>query len=329
MFTAYLVAGSFRRAERSSLSLGALTLAGSLALAACAPAPQAAHGSGEIDWARAALARNPAIEVVSADEKARAVTVRDKATGALRTVRVDELVAEPPAASGAATDSAATAAPAAAAPAAVAQSGAAAGAAGGSSVPAPGEPAAAPGAGPAADSAAGPAAGTGAGAGRNEYAIERDRSGVHISGPGVSITSSGGSGAAGAGGTASSSVSPGAGARSGAVEMPVERRSEPLRCQGAKFLRLDNQRLAFAGDGIVAERGCELYLTNSRVEALGTAIVADAAKIHITNCAIVGGTASLQLQNGGDAYVGGSILKGISRRFDSSELHDLGGNRWN
>jgi hypothetical protein len=108
----------------------------------------------------------------------------------------------------------------------------------------------------------------------------------------------------------------------------TERLSEPLHCQGGKFLRLDNQRLAFAGDGIVVEQGCELYLTNSHIEALGTALVADASTVHLTNTTIIGGTSSLKMQNGAEVYVGGSTLKGISRRFDSSQLHDLGGNRW-
>jgi len=113
------------------------------------------------------------------------------------------------------------------------------------------------------------------------------------------------------------------------LEKIPTRRNEPLHCQGSKFLRLDNQRLAFAGDGIVAERGCELYLTNSRVEALGNALIVNGANVHVTNSTIVGGTSSLELRNGAEAYVGGSTLKGLSRRFDTSQLHDLGANQWN
>jgi hypothetical protein len=101
-----------------------------------------------------------------------------------------------------------------------------------------------------------------------------------------------------------------------------------MRCQGVRFLRIDNQRLAFAGDGVIAEQGCELYITNSRVEALGTALIADAATIHVTNSTITGGTGSFELRAGGEAYVGGSTLTGVPHRFDTAQLHDLGGNQW-
>ena len=59
-----------------------------LALAACAR-----QGEGEMSWARSALERNAAFEVVAADEQSRTFTVRMKDTGELRVVRADQLIA--------------------------------------------------------------------------------------------------------------------------------------------------------------------------------------------------------------------------------------------
>src|SRR6516225_8906948 len=60
------------------------------------------EGQDEMSWARAALERNKALEVVAADQQTRTFTVRLKESGELRTVRADEIVASlasaPPAA---------------------------------------------------------------------------------------------------------------------------------------------------------------------------------------------------------------------------------------
>src|SRR5690606_41480875 len=55
-----------------------------------------ASSPDETAWARAALERHPAIEVVAQDAKGETFTVRDKATGELRTVRANEVVAAVP-----------------------------------------------------------------------------------------------------------------------------------------------------------------------------------------------------------------------------------------
>jgi len=49
-----------------------------------------------------------------------------------------------------------------------------------------------------------------------------------------------------------------------ASSLAVERRDEPIVCQGARFLRIDSRNLEFAGDAISAEDGCEMHITNSR-----------------------------------------------------------------
>src|SRR5688572_17096106 len=49
----------------------------------------------EIDWAKAALARNPAFEIVATDESTGVFTVRDTASGTIRTLRLEDLIASP------------------------------------------------------------------------------------------------------------------------------------------------------------------------------------------------------------------------------------------
>jgi hypothetical protein len=267
-----------------------------------APAATAASDS-EFEWTRAALARNPALEVLAVDAAERRIRVRERSSGTERSVGVDEVEAMPLAAPPPAPATAMT--------------------------PPPTAPAASPSPTMAAPMTASAAAAATAGTeapGAPRYSIERNSSGVTISGPGVEITShtgDDGAGAAGAGADRGRAALGPAAANEG-----TPRIAEPLRCQGERFLRLDSQRLVFAGDGIIVERGCELYLTNSRIEALGAALVADASRVHLSNSTLIGGTSSLRLQNGAEVYVAGSTLRGISRRFDTSELHDLGGNRW-
>ena len=49
----------------------------------------------EIDWAKAALARNPAYEILATDESAGVFTVRDTAGGGVLTLRLQDLIAAP------------------------------------------------------------------------------------------------------------------------------------------------------------------------------------------------------------------------------------------
>jgi len=257
------------------------------------PAVAPAASDPELEWTRAALARNPALEVLAVDAAERRIRVRERSSGTERSVGVDEVEASP-----------VVAAP-----------------------PAPAmTPPTAPVAAPMTASAGAAATAGPDAAGAPRYLIERNSSGVTISGPGVEITSHTGDDGAGAAGAGADRGRAALGPAAASEGTP--RIAEPLRCQGERFLRLDNQRLVFAGDGIIVERGCELYLTNSRIEALGAALIADASKVHLSNSTLIGGTSSLRMQNGAEVYVAGSTLRGISRRFDTSELHDLGGNRW-
>ena len=76
-----------------SLALACVAL---LALGACEGSRESpAETRAEMAWARAALERNPNIEVVATDSEAGVFTVRDKISGEVRAVEVDELAAAP------------------------------------------------------------------------------------------------------------------------------------------------------------------------------------------------------------------------------------------
>jgi hypothetical protein len=272
-----------------TLSIAALAL-----LSAACSAPSA---PGEFEWARAALARNPDLEVISSDEHARIFTVKSRSQGTLYTVKADDVVGVPKGLLAAVA--AASAPPAEAASGGTLPPQDAATASGGNESSAP----------PADERA------------RPDYTVEREAGRVRVTGPGVSITTSATAAAAGA--AAPAPAKEPASASSGA-----EHRSEPLVCQGAKFLRLDNRNIEFTGDAVLAEKGCELYITNSRLIAAGTGVSAAGALVHIDNSTVEGRTASIEAEQGAKVYVAGSKLRGISRRFDVAELHDLGGNEW-
>ena len=60
-------------------------------LAACGKQEQVR----EIDWAKAALARNPALEIISTDEASGTFSVRDTTTGTTYKLQTQELMAGP------------------------------------------------------------------------------------------------------------------------------------------------------------------------------------------------------------------------------------------
>ncbi|HLW24592.1 MAG TPA: hypothetical protein VKT22_09565, partial [Steroidobacteraceae bacterium] len=77
-------------ASRKARALLAAACVGSLVLAACGK-----QGQDEMSWARAALERNAALEIVASDPQARTFTVRMKDSGGLSVLRVDQIVAGP------------------------------------------------------------------------------------------------------------------------------------------------------------------------------------------------------------------------------------------
>jgi hypothetical protein len=117
--------------------------------------------------------------------------------------------------------------------------------------------------------------------------------------------------------------------RSSTTSAAVERRHDPIVCQGDRFLQIDNRNLEFDGDAVTAEDGCEIHITNSHISAKGVGVFARSANVHIDNSQIEGDSASIDASDGAQVYVSSSRFKGISRRVDSSAFHDLGGNVWN
>ena len=279
-----------------------LACVGLLILAACAR-----EGQDEMGWARAALERNKTLEVVAADQQSRTFTVRLKGSGELRTVRADEIVA----------------APAASAPREDAQ-------------PAP---ASKPAPGPEAAGAEHAVAQAGEGTAADEPPVPPE---AQIKRPEPVLTSESFTGLAHATPgrvlesgpgytiTAAQPASPSAvRQRESNSSAPLERRHEPIVCQGSRLLHIDNRNLMFDGDAVSATDGCEIHITNSHISASGVGVAARAANVHIDNSQIEGEQASLEASQGAQVYATSSRFRGLSRRLDTAVVHDLGGNVWN
>jgi hypothetical protein len=292
----------------ATFRFGALTGFGCLALltlAACARS-----GQDEMSWARAALERNSAIEVVAADQQSRTFTVRVKDSGELRMVRADELIASPTlaATAGEAAEPAAGSAPQTAPPPAAPENNAAHAAAN-VAVPADSASQSSEGQPQTQPASLGP---------QNAASVESAPGRVLSAGPGYTIKAA-----------APATSTAGSGRDTSITSAPVERRHEPIVCQGARLLHIDNRNLVFDGDAVSAEDGCEIHITNSRISATGIGVLARAANVHIDNSLIEGDQASISASEGAQVYAASSQFKGLSRREDSAAFHDLGGNVWN
>jgi uncharacterized Zn-binding protein involved in type VI secretion len=256
----------------------------------------------EIDWAKAALARNPAFEIVATDEGAGVFTVRDKASGVMQTLRAKDLIAAP--------------LPEAAAKPAVAAA----------DVPVetpsvPDDAAGTLASSQTTDSATTTSESTGKALAEGPgYSITRGEPAappsapVTLEGPGYSIARHQ---------TASRNDEQAAAAQ---VAANVERRTDPIICQGDRLMRIDGATIAFSGDAVIAEKGCDLYISNSNLSAGGVGIIARQARVHIVNSSIGGTRASYEASEGAEIYVARSTITGVGRRFDSATMNDLGEN---
>lgn len=278
-------------------------------LAGCAPGERVR----EIDWAKAALARNPAYEILATDESAGVFTVRDTVGGAVHTLRLQDLVAGPVPPRPAAATPAPAAAPAPAeTPAETAVVDA--------------EPAAAPRApavaanqttdevraapsGPGQPLAEGPGYSIARGDGKDATATPS------LEGPGYSITRH-------------EPEKRAAGASAEQVAANAEKRTDPIVCQGDRLMRIDGETLSFSGDAVIAEKGCDLFISNANIRAGGVGIIARQARVHIVNSTIGGSLASYEASDGAEIYVARSTFSGVGRRFDSATMNDLGGNEY-
>ncbi|HKQ15392.1 MAG TPA: hypothetical protein VJT80_18285 [Steroidobacteraceae bacterium] len=280
----------------------ALALAAGLALTACnrgeSPKPEpgaaaatAPSANAEMAFARAALERNPDLEVVATDPQSGVVTVKHRSTGQVEAIKASELAATTP--SQMKPMEMATAPPPEPEPAPVQEQSARA--------PAQTAQATAPDTG---SHQAGTITSNGA------YTVDRSGGKLRVTGPGVSIESSGTSAAA--------SNQPGAGRRA----------VDPFICEGRRQLQLDGRDIYVDGDAITVRGGCEVFITNSHIVASGTAIVVQDAIVHVSNSHIEGGNASFQADDRAKMYVQGSTFTGIPRRAELAMVQDQGGNRW-
>ena len=261
----------------------------------------------EIDWAKAALARNPAYEILATDESRGTFTVRDTDGGGVHTLQLQALVAAPLQPKAAAVAPAAAPAAAPEAPVDNAQTEAA------------NEPELAANKKPTPADAA--RHGTGAPLAEGPgYSISRGEepapvAKATIEGPGYSITRH-------------ETEPHAANASAEQVAANVERRTDPIVCQGDRLMRIDGETIEFSGDAVIAEKGCDLFISNANIRAGGVGIIARQARVHIVNSTIGGTRASYEASDGAEIYVARSTFAGVGRRFDNATMNDLGGNEY-
>ena len=299
-------------------SLAVRSLASRLALSCIALAVLSACNRGgdqaaviptepaELTWARSALERNPQLEVLASDVQTRVFTVRNRASGQIETINLNDLAAAPvtqlrtaPALPPVTAAPVASAAPPAWTPAPAAATN--------TQEPAQVEPTA-PAQQQVADNSPAAAAER-AQASEANYTIDRTGGQLRVSGPGVSIVSSGDRAAK------STNV---AGARA----------SEPIICEGKRLLKIDDRNIYVDGDAIIARGGCELYITNSRIIATGTGLIVEDAIVHIANSHIEGVNGAFNATDRAKMYVRTSTFQGVPRRAEFASVLDQGGNQW-
>jgi hypothetical protein len=275
----------------------AMTFAASFTLiAGCAKQEQVR----EIDWAKAALARNPSMEIISTDETAGVFIVRDTTDGSTYKLKLEDLIAGPPPPKTAAQP-AAPAAPAAPEPAVAPAE---------EATPQTTETVA----------AARPGAGQPLVEGPG-YSITKGEPMAPpptLEGPGYTITRDEPRAAS------TQQSAPNA----EAIASNAEKRTDPIICQGDRLMRIDGETIDFEGDAVIAENGCDLYISNARIRAGGVGIIARQARVHIMNSTIGGTKGSYEASEGAEIYVASSTFAGIGRRFDSATMNDLGGNQY-
>jgi hypothetical protein len=242
----------------------------------------------ELEWAKAALERNPQFKVLSVDATQKIIKVRVVASGEtiglspgeLAALPISELVALTQKVQPAQLPPLPTEAPSS--PAEVI------------AVPPPSEPAA-------------PA--TAAPFDSSSYTVQREDGRVRVTGPGVSIESA-----------------PRAAATP--AETAATRIDDPITCDGKRMLHIDNRTINVDGDAIVARGGCELHITNSRINASGTAITVLDATVHITNSELRGDSGSLTASSAARLFIRNNRFIGLARRSPESQVQELGGNSW-
>jgi hypothetical protein len=260
-----------------------------LALAGCQESRDVSAAQ-QMAWARVALERNPSLELIATDTDEGVFTVRDRRTGQVHAVRLDDIAAAPIAvltATGPEIDADAPADQ-------VAQETPVEDVQNETAQRTDAEPSVA-----ARDAAAE----------AQDYTIERAEGRVRVTGPGVSIVSAG----------STEPVS--------AKGEPGQRTVDPIICDGARTMHFDGRSIYVDGDAITVSGGCALYITNSRIVASATGVVVHEGVVHIDNSYVEGGTASFDVGSGARIFLRGSTFQGLMRRDAVAMIEDQGGNR--
>ena len=261
----------------------------------------------ELTWARSALERNPQFEVLASDSQTRMFTVRNRVTGQVETINLNELAAAPIGQLRAAAVPPSPPPAAAAAPTTLPAPAPAP--AGATNAPEPEQVADVPESQREDLDNSPAAAAERAQAAEASYTIDRSGGQVRVSGPGVSI------------------VSTGTGGKSG-PNLAGVRASEPIICEGKRLLKLDDRKIYVDGDAIIARGGCELYITNSRIVASGTGLIVEDAIVHVANSHIEGVNGSFNATDRAKMFVRTSTFTGMPRRAELASVLDQGGNQW-
>jgi hypothetical protein len=214
-------------------------------------------------WARAALERNPKLEVLAADTAAGVFTVRDRASGEVQTVKANELAAMPVAATSAAAAVVEATPPA----------------------PAAGDSEAVVAEESEIDASATPSL---------DYTVDRSGGQVRVSGPGLSIVS--------AGTAAAASGKADAGPKTvdpiiceGPRMMQVNDRhisvdGDAITARGGCELHITNSRIVATGTGVVV-LGATVHITNSEIEGARASFDAGpGAKVFLQGATLKGVT---------------------------------------
>ncbi len=289
---------TLRNACRGISAIAILTL-----LTACVR-----HESDEMAWAKAALARNPQLEVLASDADKGVITVRARDSGEVRALRLEEIAAAPlsqlsanvaPAEARAIPETTQTPPPEAVAantPAAT-------------TVETPPPPAAVP--PPVEPTPAPPQASATTTREPADYKVDRSDGRIRVTGPGVSIVSEKKA--------PISQTSAAATDRTGGL---------PVICEGQRSMHIDNRTINVEGDAVTASGGCELYITNSKLTGTGAGINVQDAIVHIDNSIVKGAQASIDAEGAARLYARNTQFEGLSRRSDQATISDLGGNLW-
>jgi hypothetical protein len=230
----------------------------------------------QLAWAKQALNRNPQLELLATDEQKQLFTVREKATGEVFVVALNQLAAIPISQLASVTEEQSPS------PEVAAKSD---------------------------ERSNAVAANTDSASNGKNYTIDRSGGQLRVTGPGISVVSSG----------------PG---QTSEDQTARSRASDPIICEGPRMMQFDSRDIYVEGDAITVRGGCELFITNSHIVATGTAVVVNDGIVHISNSYIEGAQGSFDAGDRAKVIVRGSTFQGLSKRDELAMVQDQGGNRW-